>query len=58
MTLRAPSSESIQARVCRIVAPVIEVPLALCTSDRLPLSGPAQAVRAIILELVDGFESP
>jgi hypothetical protein len=29
---------------------------ALCTSDRLPLSEPAQAVRAIILELVDGLE--
>jgi len=51
-------AESIQARVCRIVAPVIEVPLALCTSDRLPLSEPAQAVRAIILELVDGLEAP
>ncbi len=51
-------AESIQARVCRIVAPVIEVPLALCSSDRLPLSEPAQAVRAIILELVDGFEAP
>ncbi len=49
-------AESIQARICRIVAPVIEVPLALCTSDRLPLSEPAQAVRAIILELVDGLE--
>ena len=51
-------AESIQARVYRIVAPVIEVPLALCTSDRLPPSEPAQAVRAIILELVDGLESP
>lgn len=49
---------SIQARVCRIVAPSIEVPLALCTSDRLPLSEPAQAVRAIVLELVDGLAAP
>lgn len=48
-------AESIQARVYRIVAPVIEVPLALCTSDRLPPSEPAQVVRAIILELVDGL---
>ena len=47
---------SIQAHICRIVAPVIEVPLALCTSDRLPLSEPAQAVRAIVLELVDNLE--
>ena len=50
-------AESIQARVCRIVSPAIEVPLALCTSSRLPLSEPAQAVRAIILELVDGLEA-
>lgn len=48
-------AESIQARICRIVSPTIEVPLALCTSDRLPLSEPAQAVRAVILELVDGL---
>jgi LysR family transcriptional regulator, nitrogen assimilation regulatory protein len=50
-------AESIQARVFRIVSPVIEVPLALCTSDRLPPSEPAQAVRAIILELVDALGS-
>jgi len=49
-------AESIQARVRRIDSPTIEVPLALCSSDRLPLSEPAQAVRAIILELVDGLE--
>ena len=49
-------ADSIQARVRRIVSPSIEVPLALCTSDRLPLSEPAQAVRAIVLELVDNFE--
>lgn len=47
---------SIQARVYRIVSPAIEVPLALCTSDRLPLSEPAQAVRAIVLELVENLE--
>lgn len=51
-------AESIQARVCRIVSPTIEVPLALCTSDRLPMSEPAQAVRAIILELADSLETP
>jgi len=50
-------ADSIQARICRIVSPAIEVPLALCTSDRLPPSEPAQAVRAIILELVDGLEA-
>ena len=37
---------------CRIVEPVIEAPLALCQSDHLPLSEPAQAVKEILLELV------
>lgn len=36
----------------RIVEPVIEAPLALCLSDHLPLSEPAQAVKDIVLELV------
>lgn len=49
-------AESIQARVLRIAAPAIEVPLALCMSDHLPVSEPAQAVRAVILELVDLLE--
>lgn len=37
---------------CRIIEPVIEAPLALCQSDHLPLSEPAQAIKAILLELV------
>ena len=36
----------------RIVEPIIEAPLALCQSDHLPLSEPAQAVKEILLELV------
>ena len=36
----------------RIVDPAIEAPLALCQSDHLPLSEPAQAVKEILLELV------
>lgn len=36
----------------RIVDPEIEAPLALCQSDHLPLSEPAQAVKEILLELV------
>ncbi|VTU31844.1 nitrogen assimilation transcriptional regulator NAC [Variovorax sp. PBL-E5] len=40
----------------RIVSPTIEVPLSLCASDHLPLSEPAQAVKAILLELVDRLE--
>ena len=36
----------------QIVEPVIEAPLALCQSDHLPLSEPAQAVKSILLELV------
>jgi LysR family nitrogen assimilation transcriptional regulator len=41
---------------CRhIVNPVIAAPLALCQSDHLPLSEPAQIVRTILLELVAGL---
>ncbi|NDZ15728.1 nitrogen assimilation transcriptional regulator [Variovorax sp. WS11] len=40
----------------RIVSPPIEVPLALCESDHLPLSEPAQVVKAILLELVGQLE--
>jgi LysR family nitrogen assimilation transcriptional regulator len=36
----------------RIVEPGITAPLALCQSDHLPLSEPAQAVKDILLELV------
>lgn len=36
----------------RIVEPGIEAPLALCQSDHLPLSEPAEAVKEILLELV------
>jgi LysR family transcriptional regulator, nitrogen assimilation regulatory protein len=39
----------------RIVDPIIEAPLALCQSDHLPLSEPAEAVRRIVLELVGGW---
>lgn len=39
----------------RIVEPSIEAPLALCRSDHLPLSEPAQAVKDILLELVSGI---
>jgi LysR family nitrogen assimilation transcriptional regulator len=37
--------------LCRIVNPAIEVPLSLCTSDTLPLSQPALAVKGILLDL-------
>jgi len=43
---------SCNAWQCRIVDPIIEAPLALCQSDHLPLSEPAQAVKEILLELV------
>jgi len=39
----------------RIVEPGIEAPLALCQSDHLPLSEPAQAVKEILLDLVAGI---
>ena len=35
----------------RIVDPAIEAPLALCQSDKLPLSEPAHAVKEILLDL-------
>jgi LysR family nitrogen assimilation transcriptional regulator len=41
--------------VRRLVSPTIEVPLVLCVSDHLALSEPAQVVRAILLELVEGL---
>jgi len=40
----------------QIVDPVIEAPLALCQSDHLPLSEPAQAVKDILLELVTDLD--
>jgi LysR family nitrogen assimilation transcriptional regulator len=40
------------AWMSRIIEPEITAPLALCQSDHLPLSKPAQAVRDILLELV------
>lgn len=43
---------SCDAWLCRIVEPLIEAPLALCQSDHLPLSEPAQVIKEIVLELV------
>ena len=40
---------------CPIIEPSIEAPLALCQSDHLPLSEPAQAVKDILLELAAGL---
>ena len=42
--------------VCRLVSPTIEVPLAMCVSDHLPLSEPAQVVKGILLELVGALD--
>ena len=39
------------ARRLRIVEPSIEAPLALCQSDHLPLSEPAQAVKDVLIDL-------
>jgi LysR family transcriptional regulator, nitrogen assimilation regulatory protein len=47
--------ESTSAWHARVVDPAIEVPLALCQSDHLPLSEPAAAIRLILLELVRGL---
>ena len=40
------------ARLCRIVNPVVEAPLSLCDSDHLPMSEPGLAVKEILLALV------
>jgi LysR family transcriptional regulator, nitrogen assimilation regulatory protein len=40
------------ARLSRIIDPVIEAPLSLCLSDHLPMSEPAVAVKEILMELV------
>ncbi|MBJ7538618.1 nitrogen assimilation transcriptional regulator NAC [Marinomonas transparens] len=45
-------SKQTEAKLYRIVSPIVEAPLALCLSDHLPLSIPAQAVKDILLELV------
>jgi LysR family nitrogen assimilation transcriptional regulator len=41
----------------RITDPVIEAPLTLCQSDHLPLSEPAEVVKAILMELASGLET-
>jgi LysR family transcriptional regulator, nitrogen assimilation regulatory protein len=46
-----------QSRCRHIVDPVIKAPLTLCQSDHLPLSEPAQIVRAILLDLVAGLRA-
>lgn len=43
---------SCDAWQCRITEPAVEAPLALCQSDHLPLSEPAQAIKDLVLELV------
>jgi LysR family nitrogen assimilation transcriptional regulator len=41
------------AEVRRLVRPVIEATVSLCTSDHLPLSEPALAVRSVLLDIVE-----
>jgi LysR family nitrogen assimilation transcriptional regulator len=48
-------ASSCDAWQSRIIDPIIEAPLALCQSDHLPLSEPAQAIKEILLELVAGL---
>jgi LysR family nitrogen assimilation transcriptional regulator len=42
--------------VGRLVSPHIEIPRALCASDHLPPSEPAQVVKGILTELVSRIE--
>jgi LysR family nitrogen assimilation transcriptional regulator len=41
------------AEVRRLVRPVIEATVSLCTSDHLPLSEPALAVRSVLIDIVE-----
>lgn len=41
-----------RARMSKIVEPGIQAPLSFCTSDHLPLSQPAEAVKKILLSLM------
>ena len=43
------------ADVRRLVRPAIEATVSLCVSDHLPLSEPALAARAVLLDVVDKF---
>jgi LysR family nitrogen assimilation transcriptional regulator len=50
-------AESASADIHPLAASNIEVSLVLCAAEHLPLSEPAQVVKGILLELVDGLES-
>jgi LysR family nitrogen assimilation transcriptional regulator len=53
MVTRIKNSEDLVVR--RVVNPVIEATISMCVSDHLPMSVPALAVHAILLELVKGI---
>jgi LysR family nitrogen assimilation transcriptional regulator len=41
------------ANIRRLARPVIEATVSLCTSDHLPLSEPALAVRSVLLDVIE-----
>jgi LysR family nitrogen assimilation transcriptional regulator len=47
------TSSFVGADVRRLVRPAIEATVSLCVSDHLPLSEPALAARAVLLDVVD-----
>lgn len=46
-------SQACQATLSHIADPIARVPLALCTSDRVPMSAAANAVKAILTDLAE-----
>jgi len=52
-SVAASASSFAGADIRRLVRPVIEATVSLCTSDHLPLSEPALAVRSVLLDVVE-----
>ncbi|WP_145009328.1 nitrogen assimilation transcriptional regulator NAC [Pseudomonas oryzihabitans] len=50
--------ETRRVHLAKIIHPEIQAPLTLCLSDHLPLSVPAQAVKAVLLNLVEKMKVP
>ena len=52
-SVAAGASSFAGADIRRLARPVIEATVSLCTSDHLPLSEPAVAVRSVLLDVVE-----
>lgn len=54
-SVAAGASSFAGAEIRRLVRPAIEATVSLCVSDHLPLSEPALAARAVVLDIVGGL---